>query len=175
MRIWIIPCTVWRYGVICAESRALISAEQEWLGNHFVRTSLHALNLVLQLGHRRGEPCLLPAKGSSDFTVIHTNGIHRVTVMFCQCRPDATHVQQLLRQRLFPATVRDPQTCATFDVLRNWQKMSEGGDINATDYYRALENLTDARRLLRLPVRQRKCWRCASDVFRRIVDGPLPS
>jgi hypothetical protein len=59
---------------------------------------------------------------------------------------------QLLRFKLFPATVRDPQTCATFEVLRDAQKMSEEGLVNATDYYQALVTKTDGRGLVKPPV-----------------------
>jgi hypothetical protein len=116
-----------------------------------VRSLLHALNLRVQLGHRRGEKCPLPELGPADFTVLHTTGVHRVAVRYCLCKPGFSHTAQLLRFKLFPASIREPHTCATFEVLRDCQRMIEEGNINATDYYRSLVVKTDARGLLDVP------------------------
>jgi hypothetical protein len=48
---------------------------------------------------------------------------------------------------------------ATFDVLRHFEKMNALGHINATDYYRALAHLTDAKHQVPLSVRTRTCFR----------------
>jgi hypothetical protein len=57
-----------------------------------------------------------------------------------------------MRTRLWPATVTSPQTVATFDVLRQFEKLNKFGHITATDYYRALVHMTDATGLSNLPV-----------------------
>jgi hypothetical protein len=57
-----------------------------------------------------------------------------------------------MRCRLWPATTQQPKTVATFDVLRHFEKMNALGHINATDYYRALAHLTDAKHQVALSV-----------------------
>ena len=84
--------------------------------------------------------------------VIHTNGIHQVKVQVCRC-PHAPELRiQLLRHTWWPATVTDPQTCATRDALRMFHTLNLNGNLTGTDFYRGLETLTDSRKILDLPV-----------------------
>lgn len=75
-------------------------------------------------------------------TVLHTNGIHSVNVKFCTCASVPRHVQ-LLRARLFPATVNQPQACATFELLRYVHILMLQSNISAYNVYHTLERLTD--------------------------------
>ncbi|KAJ7792211.1 hypothetical protein B0H14DRAFT_2269498, partial [Mycena olivaceomarginata] len=86
---------------------------QEWNGTFFERRSLSSLGLVMQLGHPVGYSCSNPARAHKDFVVIDTTGIHNITVNFCLCDGRLEKRQQLMRVCWWPATVRDPQTCAT--------------------------------------------------------------
>jgi hypothetical protein len=45
---------------------------------------------------------------------------------------------QLLRARLFPSTVVDPKTAATFRVLETFQLLSFTSKVSAFEYYRSL-------------------------------------
>ena len=72
------------------------------------------MGLIVYLGHKG---CLMPKNGPASFTVVHTNGIHDVHVVFCGCG-DAVHPRhQLLRRGWFPATIHQPQTC---DLFGDW-------------------------------------------------------
>jgi hypothetical protein len=53
--------------------------------------------------------------------------------------------RQLMRCRLWPATTLQPRTAATFDVLRLFEKLNAFGHTNATDFYRGIAHLTDAK------------------------------
>jgi hypothetical protein len=75
--------------------------------------------------------------------VIHTNGIHRVNVDFCNCEHRISHRQQLLRSEWFPATVHHPQTCCTVRVLELFHIITLAGKLNGHDFYNSLERLTD--------------------------------
>ncbi|KAJ7289881.1 hypothetical protein C8J57DRAFT_1629130 [Mycena rebaudengoi] len=68
--------------------------------------------------------------------VIDTTGVHIVAMQ-------VAHWQQLMRVGWWPATVRDPQTCATFAVMRLFEMMSCLGKINGYDFLRSLELLTN--------------------------------
>ncbi|KAF7372003.1 CxC2 domain-containing protein [Mycena venus] len=89
---------------------------QEWNGTFFEQRSLSSLGLVMQLGHLVGYSCSNPSRAHKDFVVIDTTGIHNVTVNFCLCDGRLEKRQQLMRVCWWPATARDPQTCATFAV-----------------------------------------------------------
>ncbi|KAF7313390.1 CxC2 domain-containing protein [Mycena chlorophos] len=97
-----------------------------WTGEYFKRISLQSLGLRIQLGHPPRETCSIPRSTSTNFTVIHTNGIHT-----------------LLRRRWYPATVDQPNTCATFSCLDTAQTLSLQAKISTYDYYASLEWLTD--------------------------------
>jgi hypothetical protein len=55
-----------------------------------------------------------------------------------------------MRCRLWPASTLQPRTAATFDVLRLFEKLNAFGHTNATDFYRGIAHLTDAK--CQLPV-----------------------
>lgn len=79
-----------------------------------------------------------------DFFIIHSNGLHEVGLDFCGCgMGDQLHTTQLLRARLFPATVTAPKTAATIDVLDLYDFMSYESKTSAFEFYYALERLTD--------------------------------
>ncbi|KAJ7315783.1 hypothetical protein DFH08DRAFT_917665 [Mycena albidolilacea] len=116
---------------------------QEWNGNFFERRSLKELNLVVQLGHPPGSGCQNPVKATKNFVVIDVTGIHYVDLNFCDCDSRIERRQQLMRACLWPATARDPQTCATFAVVRLFQILNCQGKVSAHDFLRSLELLTN--------------------------------
>ncbi|KAI5885767.1 uncharacterized protein SCHCODRAFT_01205560 [Schizophyllum commune H4-8] len=136
---------------------------EKWNGVCFEPVSLKEMGVRVQVGHPEGEACLCPHRGNVDFTVVHVNGIHSVAIDFCGCQPPADavhHREQLLRHGLVPATVRDPQTCCTFDVLNHFQLLTFNGKITAYDYYTSLERMTDNPGTYGLPDRYRSFLRC---------------
>jgi hypothetical protein len=115
---------------------------QKWDGTCFVRTSLCALGLRIQLGHC-GTACPSPRNGPSSFVVIHVNGLHFVNIQYCDC-PLAPHPRyQLMRCKWFPATVHQPQTCATFQVLHHFHLLSLQSKVSTIHFYNALERETE--------------------------------
>lgn len=125
---------------------------QEWTGRFFRRVRLATMGLRVQLGHRSGEVCLSGHRGHKDFIVLHINGIHQVAVDFCGCHQRVDHWRQLTRFRWYPATPINPQTCATFELLRLFQTMNLQGKITAYNFYQGLCRLTDGYGTEALPV-----------------------
>ncbi|KAJ7702934.1 hypothetical protein B0H16DRAFT_1347222 [Mycena metata] len=134
---------------------------QEWTGRFFVRRALVDLGLVVQLGHPPGFACRAPLRGSKDFCVIDVTGVHNVAVSYCLCDSKLQKRQQLMRVCWWPATARDPQTCATFGVVRLFQMLNCLGKVSAHDFLRSLELLSNNDGLSRPPQRRR--------AFRHIV------
>ena len=117
-----------------------------WNGKFFETVTLQSLGLVLQLGHTDGSTCEAPAVGPRNFFVLHTNGVHPTTVTFCECdqaRVSGSRTQQLLRTKLFPASLDDPSTCATFQLLETFEIQTLQSKITAYDFYKSLVKLTD--------------------------------
>jgi len=66
--------------------------------------------------------------------------------MFCLCQ--GTEVvgdvwQQLLRLKLFPATIIDPHTACTFRVLELYHVLTLQGKVSLYDFYAGLEKRSD--------------------------------
>ena len=129
----------------------------------FERTSLKAIGLKIQLGHQHdGCACSNPIPLRDDFTVVHLNGIHAMTVSLCGCDKAAragSHIQQLLHAELWPATDAEPNTCFSFQMLENYHIMSLQGKISMYDYYHALERMTDNTGTLKIQTRYRAFMR----------------
>jgi hypothetical protein len=103
-------------------------------------------------------PCLNPAP-TLPITVLDHNGIHKVAVRFCDCERALLSDKriQCLRAGWYPATVTDPQTCATFRVLEEFHLLNLTGGLNVHDYIGALERRTDGSRTTLAPVRPQLC------------------
>lgn len=104
------------------------------------------LGLTLQLGHLPGDPCSNPKFGPRGFTVMHTNGLHPICVLFCRCSNAASspsRVDQLLRAELYPATLTDPTTCFSFQCLKQFHLLTLQSKISGYDQYLATQYLTD--------------------------------
>ncbi|KAJ7789537.1 hypothetical protein B0H14DRAFT_2397384 [Mycena olivaceomarginata] len=153
---------------------------QEWNGRFFERRALKALGLVIQLGHPPGMSCSNSLRGHTDFVVIDVTGVHNVAVHFCLCDSRVEKRQQLMRVYWWPATVRDPQTCATFAVIRLFRILNCQAKVSAHDFLRSLEMLTnndgmkpvyDRRRAFRHIVRQYR----TTLMFKRAGRGHDPS
>jgi hypothetical protein len=103
-----------------------------------------------------GECCASPQAGNKDFAVIHNNGIHGVALDYCGCRDETivgSRRQQLLRRSWYPATHKEPKTCATFVALETFHIMTLQGKVTTYDYYSGLEKLTDNTGLVKVRVR----------------------
>ncbi|KAJ7604088.1 hypothetical protein FB45DRAFT_983874 [Roridomyces roridus] len=140
---------------------------EKWDGARFVRkrTWLRDLGLRVQLGHPPGVVCPFKTTADVDFILYDLSGVHEIAVDFCGCRttPDKEtgelhplhRRQQLLRACWWPATVRRPNTCATFAVLRFFLVLNCLGKVSAYDFLRALERCTNNNGLEKIPNRRK--------------------
>ena len=113
---------------------------------YFEKITLQDLGLVIQLGHPPRQRCVAPAIAPRACLVLHTNGLHPVTLQFCECDQVARagdRTQQLLRAELYGATLADPTSLMTFDMLRHYHLLTTQSKINMYDFYRTLEKITD--------------------------------
>jgi len=90
---------------------------------------------------------------NDDFVVIDIDGIHEVAIDYCGCQQSLAKTVQLLRARLFPSTVFDPKTAATFRVLETFQMLSFTLKVSVFEFYQALARRSDNTGTSAPPVR----------------------
>ncbi|KAL0058817.1 hypothetical protein AAF712_014485 [Marasmius tenuissimus] len=76
-----------------------------------------------------------------SFTVVHSNGVHGTMLSFCNCK--TVKVEQLMRSRLFPSSVHEPETAYTFTMMREYDVQALQGQFSAYDWVHSLRRLTD--------------------------------
>jgi hypothetical protein len=134
----------YRFHYFIHETCLLIYSLKSWNGRFFERVTLKSLNCRIQLGHPIGEPCLLKYAASGDsFVVIDTSGVHEVGLDYCGCRAGGNEATQLLRFRLYPATVHSPSTAATFRCLHHFQLLNFESKCSAYEYFQTLVRESD--------------------------------
>lgn len=121
----------------------MLTVEKMWNGRFFERHNLRALGLRIQLNHPPGDYCpIVDTAFKESFVIISLNGIFTVNLNFCNCTRRVAKTAQLLRARLFPATIVEPRTAATFEVLRLFQLLTFGSKVSGYEFYQSLVRLS---------------------------------
>ncbi|KAH9911809.1 hypothetical protein B0H21DRAFT_704547 [Amylocystis lapponica] len=133
---------------------------QVWNGHYWEKKDLVDLGLVVPLGHK-GIVCpeSNPFSKYSDITVTHTNGVHRVCVVLCECNHRGINYAQLMRARLFPASLEAPASAFTFDTLETFELLLVQGKLPAYEYFETLKRMTDNISPHRVPNRYKEFLR----------------
>ncbi|KAK6992823.1 hypothetical protein R3P38DRAFT_2407559, partial [Favolaschia claudopus] len=120
----------------------------EWNGRFWVKTTLRDLGCVFQLGHG-GFSCPHPAARARSMVVLDFPHLHTINFKYCACdkSDDANNLQQLLRNRWYPATTVDPGTCATFATLETFRLLNVVSNVNVQDFVKTMERRSDATRV----------------------------
>ena len=71
-------------------------------------------------------------------------------------------VQQLLRFRLYPATIHNPNTAATFHALHHFQLLSFESKCSVYEYYQTLVRETDNTGLHKVKVQYSSTFHSAT-------------
>ncbi|KAJ7016361.1 hypothetical protein C8F04DRAFT_1202400 [Mycena alexandri] len=117
-----------------------------WTGGTFERKTLKEMGLRIQLGHWHNvdRRCSLPTPSKAkDFVIVDIHSVHDVALDNCGCGLGGHPTVQLLRAQLWPATCTNPQTAATFAVLRQYHLMSFESKCSALEFYQSLARQTD--------------------------------
>jgi hypothetical protein len=118
----------------------------------FRDTTLGSLGLTLTLGHGSYSfECPQPSP-PCNLTVVHTNGLHDLSVRFCNCTQSSTPDIQLFQYRLFSSTVKVPQTAFSFEVLEQFRLHHLEGKGSAHTFMNALYRLTEDMGCLKVEV-----------------------
>ncbi|EEB98900.1 hypothetical protein MPER_01510, partial [Moniliophthora perniciosa FA553] len=125
----------------------------QWQGTFFASTTLKNLGVRIQFGHWGGTLCNKPHSFVDEFVILDVNGIQVVRAAFCGCS-NIEPRNQLLEFGLWPSSYKEPQSAATFNVLRTFHLINLKGHIPTNDFYRALERMTNGHGLTSLPDRR---------------------
>lgn len=106
----------------------------------------HDANLV---GDWEDDPTL---HKSSVLTVVHSNGVHTLPVQWCCCPGSGPKHVQLLRERLFPASIVKPSTAFTFEVLDYFHIDAVECKTSAMNFFSKLRRLTNYTSPASVPV-----------------------
>ncbi|KAF7972629.1 hypothetical protein HWV62_17380 [Athelia sp. TMB] len=146
-------CSVLRH------SRMPLHRTEEWSGSFWKPRTLRSLGLVVQLGHAH-DVCYTPDSGH-NMTVIDSHGVHSVDVSFCACERSLTASKrlQMIRAGWYPASMTDPQTCATLAVLEEYHLLHLKGALNVHDFISAVSSRSDASNVTTPPDREKAMGR----------------
>lgn len=131
---------------------------QRFHNGYFTPVDLSSIEFVIFLGHG-GDRCknIASGRGSSPFTVVHHNGIHKARIAWCDCPNCGDHVDQLMREGLFPATLTNPKTVFTFQMLHQAHVHILQSKKSSYDYIWSLRRLMDNIFTTDTPVGSRSC------------------
>jgi len=122
-----------------------------WNGKYMEEVSLSNLGLVTSLGHG-GHVCPVATR-TQELTVLHIDGFHTFVVAYCGCDPLLPHHLQLFDSKLFSASIDQPRSAFTFELLRQYQIHHLEGKGSAYTYIQSLYRLTNDKGFGELMVR----------------------
>jgi len=146
----------------------------QWNGRYFEKTTLQALGFVLHLGHGGSSCPQMSEEGYSgtELTVVDLDGIYIHTVAWCACTDPAERWKQLLRTRLYPASVQFPRTAFTFRLLNYFNMDILECDTSSASFMTKLRRLTNLYDPMNVPVSTMFVERC-TDIYPQST-GSIP-
>ena len=108
-------------------------------------------------------PHLAKPSDRSYLTVVHTNGVHFCDIQFCSCNSSAESNLQLMMAGMFPATIKEPRTMFTFQVLDDFIRDNVECGTTVMNYYSKLRRVTSNAFPHLVPVRGSIFQCCRND------------
>jgi hypothetical protein len=163
-----------------------------WNGKYFTKTTLHDQGYILHLGHQGGmcpdvqdtwmdipgdkhiredielfQDCVdgKPKDIVEDGLVnmVHTTGVFKHKVRWCQCQEAPEKTVQLFQMQLFPASHLRPETVFTFNVLEHFHIDAMECKTAAASFIKKLCRLTNNAFPHTVPVSSIYCFKHRKD------------
>ena len=116
---------------------------EKWTGEFFEKTDMSTLGLTIPLGHA-GDSCPDALFSSTEqVSVVDINGIHIRQILYCHCDWQLNKHLQLIRNGLFPSTVRKPSLLFTIRLLDDFHTHMHASRKSAYDYMKAIRRKTN--------------------------------
>ncbi|KAG1845638.1 hypothetical protein F4604DRAFT_1688621 [Suillus subluteus] len=146
---------------------------QLWNGRFYETTTLQAQGYIMYLGHggepcpnlshqpdpspwedlgsmedvfaqEEGDTINDTQLGVSNLVIVHSTGVYSHSVSWCQCPgAEKAHHLDLMKARLFPASLTRPRSAFTFDVLDNFLIDALECKTSAMSFYQKLRRFTN--------------------------------
>jgi hypothetical protein len=87
-------------------------------------------------------PHLRPPSGSDYLTVVDVTGVHFLSIGYCTCSESEPEYLQLLRRKLYPATLQMPRTAFTIALLDDFIRDNLECGTSGMNYYSKLRRTT---------------------------------
>jgi len=84
-----------------------------------------------------------PAGDKKCLVVVDVSGVHQLQIGWCRCKDAPAADIQLLRRRLFPASISNPSTAFTFGLLNHFYIDSVECKTSALSFFSKLRRLTN--------------------------------
>ena len=94
-------------------------------------------------------------KDGQCLVIIDTTGVHQLCIGWCQCETAVEPHIQLLRNRFFPASMKQPSTAFTFSLLDYYHIDSVECKTSASSFFSKLRRLTNSSSPHSVPVGHR--------------------
>ncbi|KAG1877557.1 hypothetical protein F4604DRAFT_1924204 [Suillus subluteus] len=108
--------------------------------------------------------------GVSNLVIVHSTGVYSHSVSWCQCPgAEKAHHLDLMKARLFPASLTRPRSAFTFDVLDNFLIDALECKTSAMSFYQKLRRFTNNAFPDKIPDRYRELMR-VSRIWRDLVN-----
>lgn len=104
---------------------------------------MSAVGLQVYLGHA-GDCC--PRNSPSmveNLRVAETNGMHVCRIVYCKCRWQTDKHLQLIRNGLFPSSLKKPTLAFTMRLLNDFRTHTHASRKSAYDYMKSIRRKTD--------------------------------
>lgn len=117
--------------------------------------SLADLGMTIRFDHSDGSICQSIQSNEGVLSVLHTNGVHKLKYHRCTCESSTSRTatpEQLLANKLFPATDKEPRTAFSFEVLTLYDHLDLSGFINIKQFVDGMLDLetTDGDQVCKL-------------------------
>ncbi|KAG1847220.1 hypothetical protein F4604DRAFT_1594685 [Suillus subluteus] len=172
---------------------------QLWNGRFYETTTLQAQGYIMYLGHggepcpnlshqpdpspwedlgsmedvfaqEEGDTINDTQLGVSNLVIVHSTGVYSHSVSWCQCPgAEKAHHLDLMKARLFPASLTRPRSAFTFDVLDNFLIDTLECKTSAMSFYQKLRRFTNNAFPDKIPDRYRELMR-VSHIWRDLVN-----
>ncbi|KAF9471253.1 hypothetical protein BDN70DRAFT_977471 [Pholiota conissans] len=136
-----------------------------WNGAFLERKDISELGYVVPFHHENHSGRCKQSQ-AFDFTLVDLTGVHKTRVSFCDCASQhGKRFDLLLESQIFPATVTQPTTGFTFNLLKDFHLQTLTSKKTPYDYITALRRKTNNAFIDEVPdpypqfLRAQRLWR----------------
>jgi hypothetical protein len=118
---------------------SIFALDDEWVDTDDGRQDVHGVDLL----HDETLDSNMGGLQDGVVDVVHTTGVFRNRIRWCQCEGEPAKDVQLFQMQLFPASHHRPQTAFTFDALDYFYTDAMECKTSASSFIKKVSRLTN--------------------------------